>query len=309
MPIIVACPTCNGKLRVADDLIGRKVRCPACNSTFEAAESAPVPAPAPVPDAPVETVPVAPWRNLSLELSDPPAVPPPEDIPLERNGPSGPKGAVEIELSKEDESPCSPEKPAEKEEAAEEGKEESDLRPCPECGKLIHRGATRCFSCGERVRDSRTRRKDEEDDRPRRRSRRDDEDEDEDYPRPRRRPRRDSEPHRGGMVLTFGLISAATLFVCWPLAPIALCFGIAAWWMGSGDLRKIRAGTMDPDGEGTTQAGWICGIVGVCLNLLAVVGCGLIIGISTYMEIEEAKKRRNQPFMAPPAPRMQQPPF
>ncbi len=36
MPDIIACPSCAGKLRIPDDLQGRKVRCPACNHTFDA---------------------------------------------------------------------------------------------------------------------------------------------------------------------------------------------------------------------------------------------------------------------------------
>jgi predicted Zn finger-like uncharacterized protein len=35
MPIIVACPSCGGKLRVGDALLGQKVRCPSCNHVFD----------------------------------------------------------------------------------------------------------------------------------------------------------------------------------------------------------------------------------------------------------------------------------
>ena len=35
MPVIVACPSCGGKLRIADALRGQRVRCPACNHTFD----------------------------------------------------------------------------------------------------------------------------------------------------------------------------------------------------------------------------------------------------------------------------------
>jgi hypothetical protein len=30
MPISMTCPNCNGKLRVADDLVGKKIKCPKC---------------------------------------------------------------------------------------------------------------------------------------------------------------------------------------------------------------------------------------------------------------------------------------
>ena len=65
-------------------------------------------------------------------------------------------------------------------------------------------------------------------------------------------------PHRGVMILVFGIIG------------IVLCvvFGIVAWVMGNSDLRAMREGRMDPTGEGLTKAGKICGIVGVVLNLV-----------------------------------------
>src|SRR5437879_2491514 len=77
MPIIVTCPSCAGQLRVADDLIGRKVRCPACSSTFEAHPiETPPPAPAAPPvDRPVSTEQVDAWNFLNLELGDEPARP------------------------------------------------------------------------------------------------------------------------------------------------------------------------------------------------------------------------------------------
>lgn len=33
-------------------------------------------------------------------------------------------------------------------------------------------------------------------------------------------------------------------------------------------MAQIDAGTMDPDGRGLTQAGKLCGIVGIALNVL-----------------------------------------
>ena len=63
MPIIVSCPSCSGQLRVADELIGRKVRCPACSTTFEARDSS---APAPTePAAQPEKADA--WKFLDLE--------------------------------------------------------------------------------------------------------------------------------------------------------------------------------------------------------------------------------------------------
>jgi hypothetical protein len=39
--------------------------------------------------------------------------------------------------------------------------------------------------------------------------------------------------------------------------------------MANGDLREMAAGTMDSSGRGMTQAGKICGMIGV---ILAIVG-------------------------------------
>ena len=113
---------------------------------------------------------------------------------------------------------------------------------------------------------------DEEDERPRRKPKRDDDDDDE--PRGRRRPDderddydddeprrgRRTKPHRGGMILAFGILA-------WLFCGI---FGIAAWIMGSADLKEIRAGRMDREGESLTQVGFYLGIAACILNLLAI---------------------------------------
>ncbi len=36
MPLQLSCPSCGATLRVGDDLLGRKVRCPKCSTTFQA---------------------------------------------------------------------------------------------------------------------------------------------------------------------------------------------------------------------------------------------------------------------------------
>ena len=67
-------------------------------------------------------------------------------------------------------------------------------------------------------------------------------------------------PHRGGAVLALGIIG---LIVC----PIC---GIIAWVMGNGDLREIRSGRMDRNGEGMTQAGRICGMIATILAIVSI---------------------------------------
>ena len=68
-------------------------------------------------------------------------------------------------------------------------------------------------------------------------------------------------PHRGTLILVLGILS---LVICGPL-------GIAAWIMGSADLKDMDAGTMDPSGRGQTQAGKICGMIACILMILGVV--------------------------------------
>ncbi len=83
------------------------------------------------------------------------------------------------------------------------------------------------------------------------------------------------EPHRGALILTFGILS---IVCCFP-------FGIAAWIMGNNDMQQIQAGIMDPSGKGITNAGKICGIVG---TVIAIIGCGFqltmfVIGMASEM--------------------------
>ncbi len=109
-------------------------------------------------------------------------------------------------------------------------------------------------------------------------------DEYDDFRRSRRR-RRDLLPHRAGMILTFGILSLVLPFSCGFLgALISLVLGPMAWLMGTADLRQIQQGTMDPDGQGNTRGGQICGIIGTCLSILFILACGLylvvVIGVA-----------------------------
>lgn len=72
------------------------------------------------------------------------------------------------------------------------------------------------------------------------------------------------EPHRGTMILVFGILG------------IVLCgiFAVLAWIFGNTDLRKMDAGTMDAMGREMTNIGKILGMIGVALNIL-----GIVIGI------------------------------
>jgi len=111
------------------------------------------------------------------------------------------------------------------------------------------------------------RRRDDDEDRPRRR--RDEYEDDED--RPRRRSRRDTAPHRGTLILVLGILG---LVVCGPL-------GIGAWVMGNNDMREIRAGRMDPEGESLTNIGRILGMVATIFCILGL--CMFVVWIVFFV--------------------------
>lgn len=88
--------------------------------------------------------------------------------------------------------------------------------------------------------------------------------------RPARRRRDESDdrpdyerPHRGGMILAFGIISLV-FFQCM----VGLVFGILAWVMGNSDLKGMADGEVDPEGKQLTQVGRILGIVGLAISLV-----------------------------------------
>ena len=68
---------------------------------------------------------------------------------------------------------------------------------------------------------------------------------------PHRRPRSD----RRTLILVLGILS---LVLCQLIGPFV-------WMMGNDDLRKIRAGRLDPAAEPMTKAGMIFGIIATVL--------------------------------------------
>ncbi len=78
--------------------------------------------------------------------------------------------------------------------------------------------------------------------------------------------------HRGGLILTLGLLS---FVLCFPLGPAS---GVLAWILGTQDLRAMRRGTMDPAGRGSTETGRILGLIGTLLVLvLAMIWCVFLV--------------------------------
>jgi hypothetical protein len=148
---------------------------------------------------------------------------------------------------------------------------------CPKCGKIFtareDTGAPpppRAEEEEEREREERRPRRSARDDR----YERDDRDDDDDYDdRPRRRRRRrDYAPHRGTMILVFGILSLVGV--------VPIVFGPMAWIMGNQDMQEIRAGRMDPEGESSTSAGRVCGMIATILWLVVVGVCSLLFCIS-----------------------------
>jgi predicted Zn finger-like uncharacterized protein len=247
MATIVDCPSCNRKLRVPDELLGKKVKCPTCSGTFDAV-AAPVSSPSASSAGLVEP-------QLSLgEKTAPQSRDPTSPAPPGSSPPSASSGTPESEQETLLHDPS-------------KSSAEADLEPCPYCGEKIAKDATRCTFCGEEL--------DEEvkGDRPW----------DQGY-RPYRDVRRDSEPHRGTLILTLGIVSIVT---AWLLGPIGLVVGIITWFMGQRDLKKMKANVMDPQGLGSTQAGWICAIIGTAFGGLTSLCCVgymvMVFGMMTSM--------------------------
>lgn len=239
MALIVDCKSCGRKLRIPDELLGQKVKCPTCGETFDAqANGAAEPPPAPPPA--VEAPPAA-------------APPPPAPEPAVSKPRSAGYGFLEI-----GEEHTEPKPPSERP-IATPTEPPSDIR----------------------------RRDDDEDD------------DDEDY-RPwegKRRglQRRDVEPHRGTLVLVLGIVSIVLSVL---LGPLGLALGIPAWIMGHRDLNRMKRDEMDRDGQGQTQAGWICGIVGTCLGAIYGLCCGAYIGFMVFAVNNMQQQQRGRPVGA-----------
>ena len=66
------------------------------------------------------------------------------------------------------------------------------------------------------------------------------------------------------LLLGMGILSLVVM-------PIIL--GPIAWVMANNDLKEMRAGRMDPEGESNTNAGRICGIIGIIMGSLGLICC------------------------------------
>jgi predicted Zn finger-like uncharacterized protein len=259
MSTILDCPSCTRKLRVSEDLLGQRVKCPTCGGTFDAAFSnhAATSNPSPPPlEASFPAPPPMPSPETSFPAPPPlpPATPPPDPQPTL---------TVPIKLSIDDfdkpgrpagMAPPAPPPSDSSYPSRRTGERRSDFRRCPYCDERINADSRRCRYCGEDI---------------------DDEENEFDLKR-RFGVRRDCEPHRGTLILVLGVVSIVIHILGVPL-------GLPAWIMGARDLKKMDRGDMDPTGRGTTQAGYICGIIGTILGALTVLGCVAYIAFFAIM--------------------------
>ena len=70
-------------------------------------------------------------------------------------------------------------------------------------------------------------------------------------------------PHRGTLVLILGIMGLVMNCCMIP--------GILAWVFGKKDLAEMAAGRMDPSGQGLTNAGKICGMIGTILAIVIII--------------------------------------
>lgn len=85
-------------------------------------------------------------------------------------------------------------------------------------------------------------------------------------------------PHRGGMVLTLGLVGMVLQMLlilmglltpmCLPCASPVIVPGVIAWFCGRNDLRKMDRQQMDSTGRSVTQAGMILGLIATGISIL-----------------------------------------
>lgn len=76
-------------------------------------------------------------------------------------------------------------------------------------------------------------------------------------------------PHRGTAVLVLGILGLVFCFI----------LGIIAWVMGRNDLAEMNQGRMDPSGRGLTQAGKICGMISVIIQIVGLVIWLILFGV------------------------------
>jgi hypothetical protein len=98
-------------------------------------------------------------------------------------------------------------------------------------------------------------------------------------------------PHRGNVILVLGIVGLVVcllgLFCCGVFGIAGCICGIIAWVMANKDQKEMAAGTMDPTGRETTQAGKICGIISVILGIVIFIISLLILVLVVFSHFVE----------------------
>src|SRR5438874_2142213 len=91
--------------------------------------------------------------------------------------------------------------------------------------------------------------------------------------------RRDCKPHRQNLLWTLAILSASLGAFSWvfPLAPFALAVSVATWVVAIRDLKKMRAGIMDPAGIGVAEHARSYATFGMTMG-----GAFLIVGVMIF---------------------------
>ena len=74
--------------------------------------------------------------------------------------------------------------------------------------------------------------------------------------------RRRARPHRGGIILTLGIVGFLT--------GLGIILGPTAWIMGKNDLNLMRRGQMDSSGRDMTQIGYTLGIITTIVGIITI---------------------------------------
>jgi hypothetical protein len=123
MPALIVCPKCNRKLRVPENLMGKKVKCPSCGTAFTAAE-----AEEDLPTAPLIEEKEAPPSPRRKPAPSPPDEEFEEESPKVRRRPAPPPPEEEEEETETDDEEVRPRRRRPVEEEEEEDPEEDERR-------------------------------------------------------------------------------------------------------------------------------------------------------------------------------------
>jgi hypothetical protein len=94
-----------------------------------------------------------------------------------------------------------------------------------------------------------------------------------------------------GIIGLVGSVGACCCCLSWLLG---LC-APAGWYLGSQELRAIRAGLSPSSGEGSARAGMICGIIGTVLLALYLVGIVIYVAVVGFAVAMETMKQGGLP--------------